>query len=185
VPQSDFAKGAIVGTLVVTAAVASLWLLGLLAPLDDDDRPPIIVSNGTIEFQAIPVLGNPGSWTRSGNTWQHQHGKGGPKHFRVHIGGSQTTGCTADTYSPVTKITIEDSVTPGSFDVTPEQGSAGVRYMQVATTNLDVAIKGGTLSIGKPASWLSKITLYKNSATLVACTYQQTETPQILIEQKR
>lgn len=128
-------------TLLTRAALAAIWvLLGAVvagvairyvfmiksAPMmvDPDDRPPIIVSNGSVRVEEADhrrVGPRPGKFTNAGTanaktTWRHDHPGPATKRMEVVIsgvnpGGSSNCGTQADFYArSVDSIQISYSV---------------------------------------------------------------------------
>jgi hypothetical protein len=84
----------LVGAAMLSAAGLLLaYALGLWPfRVDDDDRPPIIVNNGSLILKAAPHDDGPGEWQAQGKRrFRHEHPHDGPKVFRVSVrtGGYQ------------------------------------------------------------------------------------------------
>ena len=64
----------------------------LRRPLGDEERPPIIVRGGSIEFETEK------GWTEAGHEWKPDHFEGKPvEEFIVYIKRSGVTGCSGRT----------------------------------------------------------------------------------------
>lgn len=79
---------------VVTAGLASATVAAALGaiivepvvPIDEDERPPIIVNNGSIEFEGdngFFGLKDPGTWNGSGSIYRHEHKASGPRFMEL------------------------------------------------------------------------------------------------------
>ena len=107
-------KAAIAGTLIAVGALGALWIASIFAPQDEEDRPPIIVNNGSAVFEALPVQGNAGSWKMiSTGVWHHEDTRKGPDKFRVRVGGSDTADCQANTFENIERIQVKHSGATG------------------------------------------------------------------------
>ena len=74
--------------VVTAAAFAAANSFGYLkmAEGDDNERPPIIVNNGSLEFEGhkgLLGLGEPGTWDGSGSVYKHVHANTGPRVLQV------------------------------------------------------------------------------------------------------
>ena len=126
-------KAAIAGTLIAAGAVIAWLILSLFQTkdIDDDDRPPIIVNNGSVTFTAVPLLGSTGSWNKvSDRVWHHElPTKKGPDKFRIHIGGSDTPGCQGQAYRNIERIVFLHS---GQHEADPNPITVSV-FREAAT----------------------------------------------------
>ena len=99
---------------------------------DEDDRPPIIVSNGSIEIQEADANGSVTTGGRGSlkdvsgatdprKTWQHDHTARAPKRLHVLVEGADSTiggNCAAMLFvQNISKATISYSTTSGPRDV--------------------------------------------------------------------
>ena len=80
----------VVTTVLVTAAVVGAAIAGGIAILgegDENERPPIIVNNGSIVFEPVKnVFGQGGgTWAEAGSNkaFTHRHDKGKPRFLQV------------------------------------------------------------------------------------------------------
>lgn len=185
-------KAAIAGTLIAAGALGALWIASSLPTkdIDEDDRPPIIVNNGSIEFRAVPILGSAGSWVSASGTWRHDHGKDGPDHFKVHVGGSSSITCAPKTYNNIDRIAVTHTGAAGTnpINVKVVKDDAANKkkwFLTVEAGNLDkVSAAGEVLTVDHGTGIMVKnVTLYKNNAVVVSCDYSAA--PSVLIEQKR
>jgi hypothetical protein len=75
--------------LATATAVATLGAAvadPLVTVEDDDERPPIIVNNGSIEFEGddgFLGLKDGGTWAGTGSVYTHRHSKGGPRYLQL------------------------------------------------------------------------------------------------------
>ena len=79
----------VVTTGLVTATVAAALGAAIADPvaaLDEDERPPIIVNNGSIEFEGdngFFGFKDPGTWNGTGSIFRHEHKALGPRFLQL------------------------------------------------------------------------------------------------------
>jgi hypothetical protein len=91
----------------------------------DEERPPIIVHNGSIVFEPLqrPTDKTRGVWAGSGSIWQHQHPNPGPTVLLVSADPNQNVCKSASSPKPIgtslkgTKITIQYGNSPSDSQV--------------------------------------------------------------------
>lgn len=82
-------KWKVVTTGLVTATVAAALGTAIADPvaaLDEDERPPIIVNNGSIEFEGdngFFGFKDPGTWNGSASIYRHEHKAQGPRFMEL------------------------------------------------------------------------------------------------------
>lgn len=135
---------------------------------DDDDRPPIIVYNGTLEFKALAVKGNPGKWDPQGGPsngpWIHLHANGGPVAFEVSVIAGTTGPCVDErgndykdfVFKKVDKAVFTfDQGNDDTATVSVKKGGGNDRWMEVALgASKEGTATGDLLSIGKGGTYL-------------------------------
>ena len=191
--KPSFVQGAIVGLVVGGAALVAASFFGFFDNgIDEDDRPPIIVNNGSIQFFAVPILGVPGDWQQDGQNWRHAHGKGGPQKFTVHVGGATNANleaCDEPKYKNIRKIGLSFSADGASPLIVDVDGAGATRYLRVAVGNYDASATGPLLRVGAENDKLRRAVLYDNAQTnsvKATCDFDAaTAPPWLLIEQKR
>jgi hypothetical protein len=150
--------------LVIAAGVGILWYLGYIKFSDGDDRPPVVVSSGSIQIES-QFDANDESRGRldplapgDKKKWLAVHDKGKPpKKVSVIIDGSTTTSpeCRpTNVHKNVTKVTF--SYVPTAASGIPNQFTASITANglefhlpvdaeQTAATNFRVTIPAVTL----------------------------------------
>lgn len=89
------------------AGVIASFLLGFDG--DDEERPPIIISNGSIKFAILPVFSETiGTWQQSAGAWIHPlSDENNPQVLRVHVGGTiPSQSCNQVTYRGIAEIEL-------------------------------------------------------------------------------
>ena len=113
--RNGYVGVAVGASLATVAVIGALWWLGVLAFLTggDDDRPPVVVSSGSVEFhsEVHPKNGKPGKFedVGSGKKWLVSHAHRPPKAFAVNIerSTSNTPACKVDNlFTKVSQITF-------------------------------------------------------------------------------
>lgn len=89
-----------IGGLILGAVIGFTVAQTLTEPPEDEDRPPIIVKNGSLIFESGDVNSNdpeekPGKpWKQVGSDWQPDHDRGkGAKRLIVAIQGGEQSTC--------------------------------------------------------------------------------------------
>jgi hypothetical protein len=80
------------------AIVVGYWMVKAFFLDDPDDRPPVVVNNGSVVFTAEDQGKGPGKWKKDtlGSKWRLSHHGKAPTYLRVqNIEGSGSTGCGA------------------------------------------------------------------------------------------
>lgn len=154
-----------------------------LRPFDDDeDRPPIIVKNGTLEFLAMPIKDGPGYWNPEASTtgpWQLKHDKNNKdgKHFNVSLlfgvtecvdgGGSST----ADReFKNVDMIEYTDNANEKSTMSIVKIGG-DPKTVQVSNSANSGKAVGPLLTVGAAGRFLKTIDIKKNTNRQALCTF--------------
>lgn len=190
--DSSFVKKAAIAGVLLAAGALAAWLVGSpFQTRDDDDRPPIIVNNGSVTFTAVPLLGSTGSWNKvSDRIWHHDlPTKKGPDKFRIHIGGSDTPGCQGQAYRNIERVVFLHSgsteADPNPITVSVFRESDDLKYLRVESAGLGIEASGAVLTVGPRTDIrVTKASLYKRNGNLEkSCDYSST--PQFLIEQNR
>jgi hypothetical protein len=73
-------------TATVAAAFGATSADPVVIPDDDNERPPIIVNNGSLEFEGdngFLGLKDGGKWEGSGAVYKHVHGNAGPRFLQL------------------------------------------------------------------------------------------------------
>ena len=80
-------KGFLVGAVLIGLSfLTALWLGVLSFDGGDDDRPPIIVNYGSIQFRALQVKEDYGEWEAEGSgKYGHRHTNKGPSIYNVNL----------------------------------------------------------------------------------------------------
>ena len=107
-------------TMTVAALVATAHGAGQQF---DEERPPIIVHNGSIVFEPRqrPTDKTQGTWAGSGTLWRYQHPNPGPTALLVTADPNQNVCKSASSPKPIgtalkgTKIVIEYGPSPTDF----------------------------------------------------------------------
>ena len=135
---------------------------------EDDERPPIIVKNGSIEFIAQAKDGTTGSWVKEGMTWRHHDPpRNGPKWLYVQV----TTGSclpNAEPYIHVESIDLgfTSSGVPGGLVI-----FALNKQFKVFVGNWPSNAVNEKLTIAPGTTTLTSATLFTNGSTApVVCT---------------
>ena len=128
-------------TVVVLGVVVygiAVWLNREMAGLmQEDDRPPIIVNNGSIRFEAQNHSRGRGKWKADVTTafWRHAHGGPQPEYFRVQdFSGSSM--CAGQWYE-ASRLTLTYGV---SGDYTMTIGADDVKISELSL----MLLGGGT-----------------------------------------
>ena len=143
-------KIVVFGGLICVAALLSGGCPGQ-GPGSDDDRPPIIVSDGSIHLRAVGKDAGAGtnhqrgSWTMAGGQWVHDHGGPKAKHLLVNVlygTGSADCGDPEHVFK-VRELTVTFTDTMASTDtafkifVEDPNGTAPGRLMTNASATVD------------------------------------------------
>lgn len=177
----------------------------MLAARDEDDRPPIIVSNGSIEVQEVDSGNNSTTTNGKGrldksaspvdgrNIWSHDHPSKAPKRLHVLVEGADpamTNSCPAMYFAQdITDATIAYRIDGGQRDVIVSKDSNNSPVEFSVQESAVVTQPGGlhTLSID-PASGAA-LTSVKiawrngNSETSVTCQFADGSAPRIVVLQ--
>ena len=141
-----------------------------LDPLDDDeDRPPIIVKNGSIDFLAVPIDGGPGTWEFTApDKWRltHSKNKKDGKHFDVSVLFGANSQCKDNganagfDFTKVVKLVLTDSKgDSATMEMVKPQGEP--RTVQVTATSATAA--GSLLTAHKGnGAYITQIVAYKH-----------------------
>lgn len=169
----------------------------------EDDRPPIIVSNGSIEIQEVDSANDstttPGKGTfKSGNPvngrkiWTHEHSADKPKRLHVLVEGADsalTANCPAMYFAQnITAATITYSVDGGSRDVIVSKptGNESVEINVRQDATVDDS-SGYTLTVDEDinAKLVSVDVAWQkgNVQTTVTCQFGATEAPRLVFLQ--
>jgi hypothetical protein len=166
-PQVDLSTKQLVTIILVTGAIAGV-IGGLVdsaipepfspidvqseEPSDPDERPPVIINNGSILFEPQDKTG---SWDGSDKTYKHNHPYLPVTAFRINMSGGDPYVCKHSTitgdYAPPFTTTV---------DFTVAFGPATEAQWQKATVSLD----GGVLKISfsdPPEKSGKTLTLFK------------------------
>jgi hypothetical protein len=164
------------GIGILLGGTVIFGLLDFLAA-DDDDRPPIIVRNGTVHLE-VSKNGADGLWgelkdPNGENIWSHSHRGKEPRNFSVVVTGLDTTvagSCSSSRYfyaQRAKKVTVSYSV-PGAadrnltFEIVKYQGD---RRLQIKANPAAVATPIGdyALDFDGPDVKLKSVTIeHKN-----------------------
>jgi hypothetical protein len=178
--QSSFVKYAAVGVTAGAVAVLTVWLLGAFAGdgFDDEDRPPIIVNNGSIEIRALPLLGEAGSWTAVDAKYQHTHSKDGPNSFVVHVSGASEPQCRNRKFANTSRIAFTLNGVAQGFEIRIENSS-----LTVFAGSHPLVATGGLLTLDVAAATLQSATVHFGNTSQL-CTFQDADSA-VLVEQRR
>lgn len=92
VPKASFAeKVTFVGVGVLLAA-AGWAIYSYSFRTGDDERPPVIVRNGSVRIEEVESDVRGSIKLKSGSTWYHEHTAAGPKRMDVEVTGT-SSGC--------------------------------------------------------------------------------------------
>jgi len=104
------------GVLLLAAAIAGFAYLGSKAEVEDEDRPPIIVKNGSLDVisgdksNRKPEYKKGKPWITVDTKWQPDHPKGKPSsEYTVLITASDFAACPASGTGTEVLITYVDS----------------------------------------------------------------------------
>ena len=143
--MSKWLKGAALSSLAAMLS-ATLAINGCASPTapvaDDDERPPIIVSGGSVRLRAVVknigkrTSQDPGKWEKDAgkNVWFHDHRVPPGKHFIVHVfSGGGGNGCESSaTEFDVKELTIQYGAS-NSFRVFIDPLNPNVEFGRLAT----------------------------------------------------
>lgn len=169
---------------------------------EDDERPPLIVRNGSAHFEvAHPGSdGNKGKLDKVNNqrVWHHTHGAGGPQNFRVVVSGVNTTlggNCSATphfyaqrvktvtityTRTNLTDRKVDIAVGNGHLQITgdPEvEYSQGQDYLLDLDSTANAALKSVTMAFKKNPN--------DANDTSMTCTFGGPIAPEVMVMQKK
>jgi hypothetical protein len=168
----------LVGLVAGAAALTAAWLLGAFGGNGDDDRPPIIVNNGSIEIRALPMLGDPGSWTPVDTKYRHTHTNNGPSSLTVHVAGATEPQCGNRKFPNATRIAFALNGVAQGFEIILENDS-----VTVMPGSHQVTRKGALLTLDVGTATLQTATVFFGGGGNQACTFQNDEGA-VLIEQR-
>jgi len=149
---------------------------------DPDDRPPIIVKNGTISFDALALNGDAGTWVKDGNSWWVKHGLNtrDAKFFNVSLlfGVKTCTDVEGDEtdqrfFRNMTSLIIKES---DSIDATLEikRASAGDPFTAYASvSNNTGTVTNSVLSVGNSGQWITEVQIKKMNKLKATCTFNK------------
>lgn len=172
---------------------------------DEDDRPPIIVSNGSIDIEEVEsgndytTNGGRGSLAKAGgpvdgrDIWRHAHATGAPKRLHVLVEGADgatTTGCPATYFAQnITDATISYSIDGGFRDVIVSKESGNkpvdISVQQSAVVNqtrgthtLTLDAQSGAALVNVKIAWRTG-----NSERSVTCQFGAAAAPRVVFLQ--
>jgi hypothetical protein len=186
VPRSSFTRGFIIGGLLVGGALALAAWGGALKFLadwftDDEERPPIIVNNNSIDLRALPLKGSTGTWLdKTNHLYWHDYGaKRGANFFTVSLLVG-VDACKDQANNPDSKRTFEklegfelfySDAGPKSVLIDATKYGRD-RYVQVNAENATKAsITGDLLKIGADNVTIQSIKLSTNKTQWTECTF--------------
>ena len=122
-------------------------------PGTDNDRPPIIISDGSVRLRAVAkdrgngTNNDRGTWTQSGSKWNHDHGGPTFKNMAVNvINGSGGANCSSPTHDFVDRefvVTYVAGASDATFKVfvdAPNASAAGKLGVDGAAAAIDLGV---------------------------------------------
>jgi len=154
-----------------------------LKPFDDDeDRPPIIVKNGTLEFLALPIKDGPGYWYPPDSVtgpWQLKHDKNNKdgKHFNVALLFG-VTECVDGRGNPVADREFKNVDSIEYIDNAGEKSTMAIvkiggdpKTVQVSNSANSGKVAGPLLTVGSATTFLKTMDIKKNGNRQALCTF--------------
>ena len=122
--RRTFKQKVLVTTAVVAVLVGAFWLVQVLFlekhDLDEDDRPPIIVHNNSVDFEAQGHSNGRGKWKKdlTSSKWRHSHGGKAPTYVRVQEIQNASDCSSSVTYDgSQIVLTYTDGTTPATLTI--------------------------------------------------------------------
>ena len=123
-------------------------------PIDDDERPPIIVNNGSIEFQGddgFLGLKDEGTWDGSGSVYRHVHPKSGPRFLQLKTSPNKAF-CKVGASTALVKSPFIGSTVAITFGTASQKWTVTASIVAVSAVNylqLDFGAKPPTITPDK------------------------------------
>ena len=106
-------------------------------PIDDDERPPIIVNNGSIEFEGddgFLGLHDGGTWDGTGSVFRHVHGKPGPRFLQLKTSPNNQY-CRVGTSTTLEKSPFVGSTVAITFGTSAQTWTVTASIVTVSSMN--------------------------------------------------
>ena len=170
----------------------------VLDDYDPDDRPPIIVYNGTIQFRATSGKGEKAKWDPQSTTgpWFSTHSNGTPKWFIVQMIAGVSGKCLDTKQTPpqpvdevefdkVELITIKFvNGTANGDAVIKVDGTGANAKTRISSDNTAGSATGDLLTFGEPGSYITSVALEINGNRARQCNFESTGPGLLVIKQK-
>ena len=188
------AKQVLIGASLLAAASLLVTYSLRIWPfvVDDDDRPPIIVNNGSLILTAAPHKDGPGTWTREGKRrYRHEHPHGAPKTFRVTPSNYQSCQ-NLPASGDARRIEVVELEFVGAAGVqgavTLDIVSRGAgNFLTVFVTGVNASVNSTSTQLTIDVERLTAATLYDRNDRKdpIECTFTADKNQKLQIEQKR
>lgn len=160
----NYVKTAFYGA-VVLLALYGVW--ALIRPLrDGDDRPPIIVADGSLDIKAADISGSGEFQDVDGDQkhWLYNHPAAGPKWLTVVFsGGAATAECQNSTaYLKVDDIKVMYTLSGGMADISVKNDVADILLGNPATR-----VNPNWLRISNGS--VAHVEVFKNKKSVASC----------------
>ena len=172
-------KGAAVVAAVAALILLGLWFLRRADFVMNDDRPPIIISNGPVTIRTDAGALRKNIWD-----WRHEHENRPPQVFEVTVAGGTCSGGNQPyrgreltvTYADGTAQTIRIYIGKWWFDDYLKLDFNGVEPTPISELGLDV---------GAMAARITAVRIGPGNAQGPSCTFDGSMTPVITVAQRQ
>jgi len=152
---------------------------------DEDDRPPIIVKNGTIDFLAVSVKNGPGFWDPAASTagpWtlKHDTNVNEGKHFNVAVLFGTTGPCKDKDGNPagfefknIVKLIFTNTANEvATMEMVKNNGDPRTAQVSVSPAGTLGKVTGPLLAVGNPTASLMTLRMDENANKYFTCAFK-------------